>query len=172
MLVEYSPSGKEVCQSAGPLNAKIVLIGESPAGEEMAEKPFPKPLVGPSGRLLNQALVKAGIDRDQCYVMNCVPIRAPGDKFANHTIDDKNWGLARLKSELASLSNAAKILVTLGANPTEWVLGGKPPVAQRSESGKREGFISAWRGSVIQVKAIYNSNQDQVKLKTEDYVHT
>jgi len=62
MLVEYSPSGKEVCQSAGPLNAKIVLIGESPAGEEMAEKPFPKPLVGPSGRLLNQALVKAGIE--------------------------------------------------------------------------------------------------------------
>src|SRR5258706_3822765 len=163
MLVEYSPSGKEVCQSAGPLNAKIVLIGESPAGEEMAEKPFPKPLVGPSGRLLNQALVKAGIDRDQCYVMNCVPIRAPGDKFANHTIDDKDWGLARLKSELASLSNAAKILVTLGANPTEWVLGGKPPVAQRSESGKREGFISAWRGSIIPSFGPYKS-------VPEDYV--
>lgn len=146
--VQHSPSGKLVCQSSGPLDAKIVLIGESPAREEMAEKPNPKPLVGPSGRLLNKTLVAAGISRDDCYVMNVVPVRAPGDKFANHDSGDLGWGLARLKSELASLTNA-KVLVCLGANPLESVLGFKPPVAQRGES-RREGFISAWRGSVIQ----------------------
>lgn len=146
-MQEYSPSGKLVCQSSGPKTAKIVIVGESPAGEEMLAKPMPTPLVGPSGRLLNQALVHSGISRDDCYVMNLVPVRAPGDKFVNHTQADKDWGLARFKSELANLVNA-QVFLALGANPTEWLLGGKPPVAQRGEK-KREGFISAWRGSVI-----------------------
>lgn len=127
----------------------------------MAEKPFPKPLVGPSGRLLNKALVASGIDRSQCYVMNVVPVRAPGDKFANHDPADLAWGLARLQTELANLANA-KVLVCLGANPLEAVLGFKPPVAQRGES-KREGFISAWRGSAIQAKSIS-------ALAPEDYI--
>lgn len=140
----------------GPLNAKIVIIGESPAGEEMK---LGQPLVGPSGKLLNQALVAAGIDRSQCYIMNLVPVRAPGDKYANHDQVDKDWGLARAKSELANLTDA-KVFITLGANPTEWALGGKPPVAQRGES-KREGFISAWRGSAIRVRApIFASKED------------
>lgn len=147
---EYSPSGKLVCKSTGPLNAEIVLIGESPAREEMVEG---KPLVGPSGRLLNKVLVSAGIDRDKCYIMNVVPVRAPGDKFANHEKIDLDWGLARMRSELANLTNA-KILVPLGANPLEAVLGSRPPVAQRGES-RREGFISAWRGSLIPPKGIY-----------------
>lgn len=165
-MLEYSPSGKLVCQSVGPKTAQIVIIGESPAGEEMATKPFPIPLVGKSGRLLNQALVHAGIDRSQCYIMNCVPVRAPGDKFDSHTQADKDWGLARLKSELASLVNA-KVFLTLGANPTEWVLGGKPPVAQRGE-GKREGFISAWRGSIIPLWQL--DQTDTQKLAPENYL--
>jgi len=126
----------------------------------MAEKPFPKPLVGPSGRLLNKVLVSAGIDRDKCYIMNVVPVRAPGDKFANHTPEDLAWGLARLKAELVLLSNA-KVLVPLGANPTEAVLGAKPPVPQRGES-RREGFISAWRGSVIAPKSNLNQPEDYI----------
>lgn len=141
-------TNSQIVPSTGPLNAKIVIIGESPASEEMK---LGQPLVGKSGKLLNQALVAAGIDRSQCYIMNLVPVRAPGDKYVNHTQADKDWGLARAKSELASLTDA-KVFITLGANPTEWALGGKPPVAQRGES-KREGFISAWRGSVIEVRS-------------------
>lgn len=161
MTTEFSPSGKLVCQSTGPLDAKIVLIGESPAREEMAEKPFPKPFVGPSGRLGNKVLVSAGISRDDCYVMNVVPVRAPGDKFALHTTADKDWGLARLRRELASLTNA-KVLVCLGANPLESVLGFKPPVAQRGES-KREGFISAWRGSPIETECASGHPEDYLE---------
>lgn len=139
----------------------------------MANRPFPKPLVGPSGRLLNKALVSAGIDRSKCYVMNLVPVRAPGDKFANHTADDLAWGKARFDSELSRLTNA-KVYLALGANPTEWLLGGKPPVAQRGES-RREGFISAWRGSVIPVYALYGNQTAEItkpiQLAPEDYIH-
>src|SRR4029077_21107502 len=97
---------------------------------------------------LNKALVASGIDRSRCYVMNLVPVRPDRDKFANHTADDLAWGKARLWTELSRFTNA-KVYITLGANPTEWLLGGKPPVAQRGEN-RREGFISSWRGSAIE----------------------
>jgi DNA polymerase len=46
-----------------------MLVGEQPGNEEdLAGHPF----VGPSGRLLNDALERAGIERDDAYVTNAV----------------------------------------------------------------------------------------------------
>ena len=54
---------------AGPLSAKLMLVGEQPGDEEdLAGKPF----VGPAGRVLARALDEAGVDREQCYVTNAV----------------------------------------------------------------------------------------------------
>jgi uracil-DNA glycosylase family protein len=47
----------------------VMLVGEQPGDQEdIAGKPF----VGPAGRLLDQALEEAGIDRRQAYVTNVV----------------------------------------------------------------------------------------------------
>ena len=54
---------------AGSPQAKVVLVGEQPGDQEdKAGQPF----VGPAGRLLDKALVAAGIDRDRVYVTNAV----------------------------------------------------------------------------------------------------
>lgn len=53
----------------GPLDAKILFVGEQPGDQEdLAGRPF----VGPAGRLFDQALEKAGIDRSETYVTNAV----------------------------------------------------------------------------------------------------
>lgn len=53
----------------GKAGAALMLIGEQPGNDEdLAGKPF----VGPAGRVLNQALIEAGIDRKQAYVTNAV----------------------------------------------------------------------------------------------------
>ena len=53
----------------GPPQAKLVLVGEQPGDkEDVAGEPF----VGPAGRLLDQALGDAGIDRSLAYVTNVV----------------------------------------------------------------------------------------------------
>ena len=53
----------------GNPRASIMLIGEQPGHEEdLAGRPF----VGPAGRLLDKALVQAGLDRRQVYVTNVV----------------------------------------------------------------------------------------------------
>jgi len=139
-----SPSGKLVVTSSGPLDAKLVFVGESPAADEVAQG---QPFVGKAGKMLNNALRNAGINRNEIYLMNVVPVRAPGDKFADHDLADLDWGKARLRDEVSAL-RSARVYVTLGANPTEALLGGKPPVVQRGERHK-DGFIGEWRGSVI-----------------------
>jgi len=53
----------------GPLDAKILFVGEQPGDQEdLAGRPF----VGPAGQLFDEALEKAGIDRAETYVTNAV----------------------------------------------------------------------------------------------------
>lgn len=155
-----SPTGKRVVESTGPISASLVFIGESPAATEVAEG---LPFVGKAGKMLNAALRTAGIDREQVRLMNCVPVRAPGDKFALHEAADVEWARHRFVAELAALSNA-KVIVPLGANPTQWVLTQRPPVASYGESRDASGFIGQWRGSVLPVTAFNHAG------KPEDYL--
>jgi DNA polymerase len=53
----------------GPVGAHLMLVGEQPGDQEdLAGKPF----VGPAGKMLDRALVEAGVDRTQVYVTNVV----------------------------------------------------------------------------------------------------
>ena len=49
--------------------SRVMLVGEQPGDKEDVQG---EPFVGPAGRLLDEALVAAGIDRDQAYVTNVV----------------------------------------------------------------------------------------------------
>ena len=53
----------------GPAAAEVLFVGEQPGDREDLEG---APFVGPAGRLLDQALEAAGIDRDRVYVTNAV----------------------------------------------------------------------------------------------------
>src|SRR5437867_524345 len=53
----------------GLVRARIMLVGEQPGDkEDLAGHPF----VGPAGRVLDEALEAAGIDRETVYVTNAV----------------------------------------------------------------------------------------------------
>jgi len=53
----------------GPLDAKLVFVGEQPGDQEdLAGRPF----VGPAGAVFDAALEAAGIDRSTVYVTNAV----------------------------------------------------------------------------------------------------
>ena len=53
----------------GPLDAKLMLVGEQPGDQEDRQG---RPFVGPAGQILDRALKKAGVDRRQVYVSNAV----------------------------------------------------------------------------------------------------
>jgi uracil-DNA glycosylase len=53
----------------GTKSAGLVLVGEQPGDREDREG---RPFVGPAGRILDEALVAAGIDRERVFVTNVV----------------------------------------------------------------------------------------------------
>ena len=62
-------TGTQTVFGEGAEGAQVMLVGEQPGDkEDLAGRPF----VGPAGRILDQALEEAGIDRAGVYVTNAV----------------------------------------------------------------------------------------------------
>jgi uracil-DNA glycosylase len=53
----------------GPAHARVVIVGEVPGDQEDRQG---EPFVGPAGRLLDQVLDAAGLDRSAAYLTNAV----------------------------------------------------------------------------------------------------
>jgi uracil-DNA glycosylase len=109
----------------GPPDARLLIVGEQPGNSEDLEG---APFVGPAGRLLDQAMVEAGIDRDEVYVTNVVKHfkwrRAPSGKRRIHAKPDRSeveacypW----LQAEVGRV--APELIVCLGATAAQAVLG-------------------------------------------------
>jgi len=115
----------------GPVPAAVMLVGEQPGDkEDLAGEPF----VGPAGKLLDRALVEAGIDREQAYVTNAVkhfrwkPAPGGGKRRIHQRPDLWHVSACRpwLDAEFARLS--PRVLVTLGATAGQALFGsGLPP---------------------------------------------
>jgi uracil-DNA glycosylase family protein len=59
----------QVVPGEGPARARLMLVGEQPGDkEDRAGKPF----VGPAGRVLDEAIADAGIDRKDVFITNAV----------------------------------------------------------------------------------------------------
>jgi DNA polymerase len=107
----------------GPARAAVVLVGEQPGDQEDREG---HPFVGPSGRVLDEALGEAGIDRTQVYVTNVVKHFKwePRGKRRIHARPGaaeiqacRPW----LETEIALVR--PRILVCLGATAAQALLG-------------------------------------------------
>ena len=110
----------------GREGARLMLVGEQPGDrEDIAGEPF----VGPAGRLLDEALEAAGIDRATVYVTNVVKHfkwrRAPSGKRRLHQKPDRAemeacrpWlegEVARVRPELVVLMGATAAQAILGS---------------------------------------------------------
>ena len=61
--------GTQTVFGEGSPRARVMLVGEQPGDREELEG---RPFVGPAGRLLDEALVESGIERDAAYLTNVV----------------------------------------------------------------------------------------------------
>jgi uracil-DNA glycosylase len=107
----------------GPTDARIMLVGEQPGDREDLEG---HPFVGPAGKLLDEALVAAGLVRGTVYVTNTVKhfYFEPRGKFRLHKRPPatavkacRPW----LAAEIDVLKPA--VVVLLGATAAQAILG-------------------------------------------------
>ena len=108
---------------AGPATADVMLVGEQPGDREDVEG---EPFVGPAGRLLDEALEQAGLDRSQTYLANAVKHFKWKERGKRRIHDKPSWSQISacrpwLEAELQAVEPRA--LVLLGATAAQSLLG-------------------------------------------------
>jgi uracil-DNA glycosylase family protein len=116
-------TGTQTVFGEGEQKAEIVFVGEQPGDkEDLAGRPF----VGPAGRVLDEALEAAGIDRSLAYVTNAVKHFkwvGRGKRRIHQKPNAAELAACRpwLEAELGALE--PKVLVALGATAAQALLG-------------------------------------------------
>jgi uracil-DNA glycosylase family protein len=107
----------------GPRTADVLFVGEQPGDkEDLAGKPF----VGPAGRILDDALAEAGIDRRRVFVTNAVKHfkwRASGKRRLHERPNSAEIAACRVWLELELRLVKPEIVVALGATAAQALLG-------------------------------------------------
>lgn len=107
----------------GPRAADLVFVGEQPGDkEDLAGHPF----VGPAGRILDEALADAGIDRNRVFVTNAVKHfkwRASGKRRLHERPNSAEVAACRFWLELELRLVKPDIVVALGATAAQALLG-------------------------------------------------
>ena len=115
--------GTQTVFGEGARRAAAMFIGEQPGNEEdLAGRPF----VGPAGRVLDEALEQAEIDRSQAYVTNVVKHfkwEPRGKKRIHQKPNSPEIAACRpwLDAEIALIK--PRVLVCLGATAAQALLG-------------------------------------------------
>ncbi len=140
----------------GKANARILLVGEQPGDREDREG---EPFVGPAGRVLDEALDAAGIDRDDVYVTNAVKHfrfeergkrRIHRRPDVGHVVACAPW----LEAETAAVD--PDCIVCLGATAARAVLGRPVTVGQERgrplSTGERTVVVTIHPSAVLRMR--------------------
>jgi uracil-DNA glycosylase len=120
----------QVVPGEGPADARIMFVGEQPGNDEDLQG---RPFVGPAGRVLNRAIVDAGLDRVRIFVTNAVKhfkFEQRGKRRLHkrpnaYEVDRCRWWLDQERTLIAP-----DLVVALGATAARGVLGKTVTIAK------------------------------------------
>jgi uracil-DNA glycosylase len=156
----------------GAAKARALLVGEQPGDQEdQAGRPF----VGPAGRLLDEALELAGIDRGSIYVTNAVKhfkweARGKRRIHAKPSWSEQMACRPWLEAEIAVVQ--PHVLVCLGATAAQSLLGKQFRVTKERgrwlESELAERVTATIHPSAILRQRDRESREREMQLFVED----
>jgi uracil-DNA glycosylase family 4 len=125
--------GEDSVFGEGTLGSRLAVVGEAPGKQEVEEG---RPFVGNAGKLLDELLEEAGIERSKVYVTNVVKVRPTkeNDGRARNRpprAGEIREGIEVLEEELGLIEPRA--LVLLGATPAKALI--KKSFALNSDRG-------------------------------------
>ena len=125
----------------GSARARIMIVGEQPGDQEDRQG---HPFVGPSGRILDEGLRQAGIDRRLTYVTNAVKHfkwEPRGKRRIHKTPAQRELDACYqwLEGEIEALK--PKLIIALGASAAKSLLGSAFKITrERGRVQSREGL--------------------------------
>jgi uracil-DNA glycosylase len=154
--------GTQTVFGDGRARSKVMFIGEQPGNEEdLTGKPF----VGPAGRLFDNALDEAGIDRKQTYVTNVVKHfkwEPRGKRRIHKKPNAQEIAACRpwLEAEVALVK--PRVIVALGATAAQALLGAQFRVTK--ERGKFiESTLAPYIMATVHPSSILRAPDDETR---------
>ncbi|BAO92230.1 UdgX family uracil-DNA binding protein [Caballeronia cordobensis] len=108
---------------AGPADARIMLLGEQPGDQEDLKG---EPFVGPAGQLLDDAMQRAGVPREQVYLTNAVKHfkwEPRGKRRLHKTPAQQEVEACSYWLDQELQRTGARVIVTLGATALAALFG-------------------------------------------------
>lgn len=115
----------------GNLDSPVVFIGEGPG---KVEDELGHPFVGPAGKLLEEALVQIGWNREDVYITNVVKCRPPDNRDPSPEEVAEHRPILQRELELVK----PKLIVLLGRHALHWFLPDLQ-ISQVRGTAKRRG---------------------------------
>ena len=145
--VRSLPTGDADGVRRRPDGVSITLVGEQPGDQEDKQG---HPFVGPAGRILDRALDKAGIDRDDVYVTNAVKHFKWTERGKRRIHQRPNGTEIRacgfwLEAELGAVR--PRLVVLLGAVAGEAMFGSRYRVGEHKGKRRRKPRSAPGGGS-------------------------
>ena len=154
--------GTQTVFGDGRTRARVMFIGEQPGNEEdLTGKPF----VGPAGRLFDNALDEAGIDRKQAYVTNVVKHfkwEPRGKRRIHKKPNAQEISACRPWLEAEFKLVKPKVIVALGATAAQALLG--PQFRVTKERGKFiESTLAPYIMATVHPSSILRAPDDETR---------
>lgn len=155
--------------TAGPRDARIVIVGEAWGVEESGMK---RPFVGGAGNELKRMLAEAGINIDDCLLTNVVAARPPNNEMWRFFHDKDSGGvvvrglhptqfvLSELDRLYRQVNTAERSLIVGCGNYPLWAFTNCSgyDVPGDSEGRRCPNGIMNWRGSMWYTDAMENKS--------------
>jgi len=120
----------------GDPDAALMFIGEAPGeDEDLSGRPF----VGRAGQLLDRMIAAMSLRREDVYIANVVKCRPPGNETPTEEESATCGPFVLRQVEIIQ----PRIVVSLGACATHYLLGGKDPMRVL------RGSVHRWRGMLL-----------------------
>jgi len=131
----------------GGADSRVVLIGEAPGKDEVAEG---RPFVGKAGAILNSFMSGAGIDRGELFITNAVKYRLARESKGGRGIANRPAKIKEIKQSSVFLLKELQIIkpkfiVTLGNVPLKSVV---MCIEAENIDGRYDSVISELSGGV------------------------
>jgi DNA polymerase len=108
---------------AGPIDSKVMIVGEGPGEQEDIQG---LPFVGRAGQLLTKLLENSSLEREKIYITNCVKCRPPNNRVPS--LMEMNACSQYLSMQINLIK--PQIIICLGATSTQFLLQKKVSITK------------------------------------------
>jgi probable DNA metabolism protein len=137
-------NGTDAVMGEGPASPTLLIVGEQPGDvEEQQGRPF----VGPAGKLLDEHLQQAGIDRTQVYVTNAVKhfkFVQRGKRRLHQTPTAKEIDICRWWLDGERNLLRPRHILALGVSAARGILGRTPSIGRERGEPISGGNATVW----------------------------